>query len=516
MKNPYLDTNGALRNKFGITDKALLAEVEYGLTTQRIYSLQENPLPGDFDLAHLKGIHKHLLGDVYAWAGQEREVNYSKRSAEDMNYKGVFAQSQDIKQMADELYLRTVGQNYLQGLNKEQFAQALAPIYAQWNQIHPFPEGNGRSLQIMMAQLAEKAGHELNFDKVDAERFRDAVSRSMPLVHIADAGLVRSANLEPLIQVIREINTPEQVQAQRLEPIRLNHYPQADRQAVQIDTVNAVQADPQRFIDKYKADPRSFDGRYVAADLFKETFDAFASSKEAKDRYNGPVHNSAAVLASELFRQNLERAPNRDQDQVVFVTGIPGAGKTTSVLSLGKMQDAHAMIYEGQLSNPISTFEKLQQVLDAGYKPRILAVHIQPERALNNAINRFETEGRGASMTVMASIQGQLADSLEQVRKRFGNAIEFAIVDKRDPTVDQGLVGWQHLDILRSEGNHEQITERLTKHLNQLRESGSISSEAYRQASGGRLANASRTNGSFDSSQRKQNEDRPSLSGRDR
>jgi fido (protein-threonine AMPylation protein) len=516
MKNPYLNDNGTLLNRFGITDKALLSEVEYGLTTQRIYTLQENPIAGNFDLAHLKGIHKYLLGDVYAWAGQERTVNFSKRSADDLNYKGVFTQSQDIKSMADDLHLRTIAQNYLQGLNKEQFAQALAPIYADWNQVHPFPEGNGRSLQTMMAQLATKAGHELNFDKVDPDRFRDAVARSMALVHVADATLTKPSNLEPLIQVIREINTPEQIQALRLEPIRLNHYPQADRQAVQVDIVTAVQADPQGFIEKYKADPRSFDGRYVAADLFKETFDTFTSSKEAKDRYNGPVHNSAAVLASELFRQNLQDTPTLEKHQVVFVTGAPGAGKTTTVLSEGQMKHGDAMIYEGQLSNPVTTFEKLQQVLDAGYKPLIIAIHIQPEKALENAINRFETEGRGASINVMANIQGQLADSLARVQERFGNQVDLQIQDKRDPIADKALIGWHNLDILRSEGNHEQITDRLNQHLSRLRESGSISTEAYRQASSGRLADTPRTSRELDGNQREPHEDRSGISGRDR
>jgi fido (protein-threonine AMPylation protein) len=516
MKNPYIDDNGTLINKFGITDKALLAEVEYGLTTQRSYTLQETPLPGDFDLTHLKGIHKYLLGDVYAWAGQERSVDFSKRSAEEPNFKGVFTVSDGIKGMADDLHRRTVSRNYLQGLNREQFAQALAPLYADWNRVHPFPEGNGRSLQTMMAQLAAKAGHELDFDKVDADRFRDVIAKSMELVHVSNLQLVKPANLEPLIQVIREINKPEQVQNLRLEPIRLNHYSQADRQAVQVDIVNAVQANPQKFIDAYKDDPRSLEGRYVAADLFKETFDAFASAKDSKDRYNGPVHNSAAVLASELFRQNIQDPPSSERNEVVFVTGSPGAGKTTSILALGKMQEGQAMIYEGQLSNPVTTFEKIQQTLDAGYKPLIVAVHIQPERALDNTIHRFETEGRGASINAMASIQGQLAHSLAKVQERFGQQVEFQIVDKRDPLADKYLVGWSHLDVLRSEGNQEQITNRLTQHLAQLRDSGQLTSEAFRQASSGRLADTPRTPGQNDGRQREPNEDRQSISGRDR
>ena len=86
-----------------------------------------------------------------------------------------------------------------------------------------------------------------------------------------------------------------------LESIRRREYPEADRNAVQEHVAKAVEADPEVFFARYRELPQSFDGRYVCSDLFKETFPEFSASNEARGRYNNPLHNSAAVLASEQF-----------------------------------------------------------------------------------------------------------------------------------------------------------------------------------------------------------------------
>ena len=516
MKNPYTDDDGVLHNKFGITNAALLADVEYGLTTQRLYSLQDKPIQGDFDLAHLKAIHKAVLGDLYDWAGQERSVNYSKRSDAHPDYKGGFADAADIASRAEAVHNTVLDRSYLKDLDPKTFADTLAPIYAEWNRIHPFPEGNGRSLQVMMAQLAQRAGHELDFDKVHPDRFRTAVAQSMGLRHAQNPALQIAPDLQPLVQIIKEINIPQITRATDLEPIRLMPYPQADRQAVQQAVVSAALQDPDGIIRKYVDDALSFDGRYVSADLFKEQFEQYTASKESRDRYNGPVHNTAAVLSAELFRQNLAQPDAQSRDTVLFVTGIPGAGKTTTVLGAGEIPDHVRMIFEGQLANPTTTLEKIQQVLDAGLKPVIVAVHAQPELALNNTLHRFNTQGRGASINVMADIQGRLADSLAQVQTKFGDQVGLEIIDKRNPAQDVQSIGWHHLDLLRSEGNHEQIKQRLTNHLEALKDSGSISAEAYRQASGGSHADRGNALGQEGGRRQQPNEDRSGVRGRDR
>ena len=176
-----------------------------------------------------------------------------------------------------------------------------------------------------------------------------------------------------------------------LEDISRRSFPEADRNEVQERVARAVEADAEPFFARYAAHPQSFGGRYVCSDLFKETFPEFSASPTARARYNNPLHNAAAVLASEQFRR---------------MVADPNAPPTT-------------------------VLPKIQQVLDAGMKPVIIAVHTPPEAALENTLRRFEREGRGASLEAMASIQGGLPNGLRTIYERFGEKVEFQLFDRR-------------------------------------------------------------------------------------
>ena len=61
-----------LRNRLDIRDAPA---VERQLVAQRLLE----PVPaGDYGLAHLKAIHRHLFQDVYAWAGEVRTAEIAK------------------------------------------------------------------------------------------------------------------------------------------------------------------------------------------------------------------------------------------------------------------------------------------------------------------------------------------------------------------------------------------------------------------------------------------------------
>ncbi|HUN00791.1 MAG TPA: hypothetical protein PLI96_09980 [Halothiobacillus sp.] len=269
-----------------------------------------------------------------------------------------------------------------------------------------------------------------------------------------------------------------------LEPIRIVNYPDPERMRIQNEVAAAVQENPAYFIERYKDDPRSYGGRYVSADLFKETFDAYSESPETRNYLNNPVHNSAAVLAAALFRENLKEQPASEQNNVVFLTGMPGAGKTSSVLNQGELAPSIRMVYEGQLSDPKTSIEKIQQVIDAGLKPDIIVVHANPENALANTLQRFEDYGRGASIDTMAKIQGGLPEGLGQVGEKFGDQVTLSIWDVRNRDNPQRLEGWQHLPLLQSEGDHEHIKERLNNQLNILHHEGRVTDDGFKQGIG--------------------------------
>jgi cell filamentation protein len=68
--NPYIDeATGTHFNKLGIRSRDELHQVEYAVTDLRIAELLVKPIPGRYDLDHLKAVHAHVFQDLYEWAG---------------------------------------------------------------------------------------------------------------------------------------------------------------------------------------------------------------------------------------------------------------------------------------------------------------------------------------------------------------------------------------------------------------------------------------------------------------
>ncbi|WP_198137937.1 hypothetical protein [Verminephrobacter eiseniae] len=267
-----------------------------------------------------------------------------------------------------------------------------------------------------------------------------------------------------------------------LKFITRKEFEQPDQQAVQDAVIEAVPAAPERFLRACLADDRCHGGRYVSADLFKEVFAQFGASKDSRNRYDTPVHNPAAVLSSEQFRRAVADGSEPKRDQVVFLTGVPGAGKTTSVSKNRKFPKDCRAIFDGQIPRPASIVTKMQQALDAGSTPRIVAIHARPEKALESTRQRFDEYGRGAGIEVMAEMLAGLPDDLLAVQKHFGDKVKLHIADHRNRARPKVLTGWENLDLLRSEGNHERVRQRLDDALEKHRPH--LSEPAYRQAKG--------------------------------
>lgn len=268
-----------------------------------------------------------------------------------------------------------------------------------------------------------------------------------------------------------------------MESIHRSEFKHADRMAAQEAAISAVLGDPEGMKARYKLDPCAFNGRYVGADLAKELFPVYTQSREARNRYTSPIHNAAAVLAADLYQDALRnRSP--EQDKAVFLTGSPGAGKTTKVMLDGQIALDTAVVFEGQLFRAEQSFPKLDAAIAAGVRPCVVAVHPRPEVALENTFRRFDEVGRGASIQTMALIQGELHQGLAQIHSRYGEAVSLTIHDVRDPANAQQLDGWGHLQRLESEGNKDAIQRRLASHLQRHREAGTITDACYQQAIG--------------------------------
>ena len=179
FEDPYLyPGTDVLWNRFGIRDNATLDRVERGFVQQRI---EEGAPTGQFDLEHLRAIHRHLFQDVYDWAGQLRTVELTKGQSQ-------FIPFQRIEMGVADVHRRLVAGRFHRGLDQGAFAAAAAVTIGDLNHVHPFREGNGRTQLEYLRQLADRAGHELDLDRLRPEQWI-AASRA---AHLGEYNLMRN------------------------------------------------------------------------------------------------------------------------------------------------------------------------------------------------------------------------------------------------------------------------------------------------------------------------------------
>ena len=152
-----------LVNRFGIKDAQQLETAERKLTYLRITELMKQPPAGHFDLAHLRAIHLFIFQDIYRWAGKIRTGSFLQKG------KTLFCLGQHIESFASDIHRQLKAENYLRGLEKNQFINRVAFYMGEINALHPFREGNGRTQRVYFHLLAKAASYNLDFDQVPHE-----------------------------------------------------------------------------------------------------------------------------------------------------------------------------------------------------------------------------------------------------------------------------------------------------------------------------------------------------------
>ncbi|ODU00677.1 MAG: hypothetical protein ABS81_22900 [Pseudonocardia sp. SCN 72-86] len=178
--DPDLDLrSGVLRNRLRITDPALLKQAEADIATNALAELARTPLPGSYDLAHLRAVHRFVFGDLYPWAGELRTVTLGKGGQ-------MFCPPQDVEPRAAQVFLGLSARDHLRGLGRETFLDEVTDLLAAVTFLHPFREGNGRAQRAFVAQLARDAGHKLDWSTLDAAE------------NVAASRAAQDGNLKPL------------------------------------------------------------------------------------------------------------------------------------------------------------------------------------------------------------------------------------------------------------------------------------------------------------------------------
>ena len=160
-----------LKNKTGLRDLTELKRFERGVTAIRIQALRENPVCGNYDLAHLQAIHRQIFGDVYAWAGV-CTVDIAKGPD---NERALLTFREKVFSRAAEVTAAIRGVGYLRRMNKAHFVDILAKVYAGLNEMRPFYDGNGLAIREFVWQLARESGYRLDYGKISKQAWGEAL-----------------------------------------------------------------------------------------------------------------------------------------------------------------------------------------------------------------------------------------------------------------------------------------------------------------------------------------------------
>lgn len=159
--DPYSGAGGVLTNKLGLTSAAALSSAEADLSFAALLRLATRPLPGGYDLDHLRAFHRQIFGTVYAWAGELRTVDIARTE------RDRFCHWAHIESYSSAVFRDLAAERFLAGLPRGAFVTRLAHYYGEINAVHPFREGNGRAQRAFLGQLARDAGWRLAWAGLD-------------------------------------------------------------------------------------------------------------------------------------------------------------------------------------------------------------------------------------------------------------------------------------------------------------------------------------------------------------
>ena len=158
MSDSYLyDDAPVLRNKLDIRDEKTLDMVEAEQSRQNMMLLYERGF-SDFSPDGLCEIHRILFGDIYEWAGKYRIINIEKRERLLGGRSVWYSNDEDIPRDLDTVFRDLRSQDW-ERMTRSEFVQALARYFPKIWKVHPFREGNTRSVVMMLTFFVEHHGY---------------------------------------------------------------------------------------------------------------------------------------------------------------------------------------------------------------------------------------------------------------------------------------------------------------------------------------------------------------------
>lgn len=178
---------GIFKNKLGFSTQESLDEAELALlddTYEYFRSLLDR---GEivFDVTLLFALHEYFLSTLYDWAGKMRQVDISKPGIQ-------FAAARFLGQSVQAFSTRLDALLPVKNEPAAITAAKLSEIHNELNILHPFRDGNGRTIRMFIDLLALGASYEpidWSKDKDYMSACRAGVTNNQPMSDYILAGL---------------------------------------------------------------------------------------------------------------------------------------------------------------------------------------------------------------------------------------------------------------------------------------------------------------------------------------
>lgn len=166
-----------MTDKVPASDQRQALEADY--TFQRLVELRVDPVKGSFDAAHLREINRRIFQDLpglgfdQVTPGEYRPQvppgnDWIKtRRLETVEVRPSVAYSAMDTEARNRLeeVLKRADPAVLSKLSPQEFTSSIGRLYTALDYIHPFPDGNSRTLREFTRQLAEESGYSIDWER---------------------------------------------------------------------------------------------------------------------------------------------------------------------------------------------------------------------------------------------------------------------------------------------------------------------------------------------------------------
>ena len=162
MTDPYINQNSVLINKLGITDYDELNRAEQMIGLVKLQNLNQIKITS-FNEELIQDIHGFIFKDIFAWAGNYRVTPLFKEELVLPRYSVPYSEPKMISHDLNKR-LEDVNKTKWSGMSEEELTMLFARKMALVWKVHPFRDGNTRTIVSFSYLFAREYGFNMDMN----------------------------------------------------------------------------------------------------------------------------------------------------------------------------------------------------------------------------------------------------------------------------------------------------------------------------------------------------------------